>query len=147
MTHFEFKTLDLPSLHRHVIGYDRVFDEIDRVFANSRNTGTYPPYNIVKLDDTHILLEVAVAGFTEDELDVALTDQRLTITGKKAESTSVPEYLHRGISSRDWERVFALGPNHEVRGAVVKNGILSIAVEHVIPEEKKPRKIAITYTK
>jgi molecular chaperone IbpA len=147
MTQFEFKTLDLPTLHRHVIGFDRVFDEINRTFSNSRNAGTYPPYNISKLDETHFLVEVAVAGFAENELDVSLNDQRLTVTGKKAEPDSAAEYLHRGISARDWERVFTLGPDHEVRGAVVKNGILSIAVEHVLPDEKKPRKIAITYTK
>jgi molecular chaperone IbpA len=149
MTQFEFKTLDLPTLHRHVIGFDRVFDEINRTFANSRSTGAYPPYNISKLDETHFLLEVAVAGFSEEELDVSLNDQRLTITGKKTEADSKEdvEYLHRGISARDWERVFTLGPDHEVRGAMVKNGILTVAVEHVIPNEKKPRKIAITYTK
>ena len=145
MAHFEFKNLDLPALHRHVIGFDRVFDEIDRIFANNRNSGTYPPYNIIQINNTIVLLEIAVAGFSESELSVELTDHILTVSGKKPEGSAEPNYLHQGISRRNWERTFALGPNHEVLSVVVKLGILSIAIEHVIPEAEKPRKIPINY--
>ena len=72
MTEFTLHTLDLPTLHRHAIGFDRMFDELNRTFANSRQDGNYPPYNIAKLDDTHYVIEVAVAGFKESELNVEL---------------------------------------------------------------------------
>lgn len=143
---FNLTTLDLPTLHRHAIGFDRLFDELGRTFVNSRE-GNYPPYNIVKHDETNYTVEVAVAGFTQDEISVELKDSVLTITGEKTATEEVesPEYLHRGISSRAFVRSFTLGPDVEVRQAVVSNGILSVALEHVVPEEKKAKKIAIEY--
>jgi molecular chaperone IbpA len=148
MTQFSIHTLDLPSLHRHAIGFDRMFEELNRTFANSRQDGNYPPYNIAKLDDTHYVVEVAVAGFKEDEIDIEFKDSVLTVKGeqsKKEESTV--EYLHKGISARSFVRTFTLADNVEVKAATVQNGILAIALEHIIPEEKQPKKIAITFAK
>lgn len=147
MTQFTLNTLDLPALHRHAIGFDRIFDELNRTFAASRSDGTYPPYNISKLDETHYVVEVAVAGFRENELDVELKEGVLIVTGEQTKPENEPQYLHKGISARNFTRTFTLAENMEVRGATVTNGILAIALEHIIPEEKLARKIAINFTK
>ena len=148
MTNFTIRTLDLPSLHRHAIGFDRMFEELNRTFANSK-ADNYPPHNVVQLDDTHFVVEVAVAGFKESEIDVELKDGVLTVKGEKVKLDEEPkvEYLHKGISARNFSRNFPLAENVEVRGATVENGILAVALELVVPEEKKPKKIAITYKK
>lgn len=148
MTQFNIRTLDLPSLHRSAIGFDRMFEELNRSFANSKQ-GNYPPHNIVQQDETHFVVEVAVAGFAESEINVELADNVLTVTGTKVKDTEHPgpDYLHHGISNRDFVRDFTLADNVEVRGAVVENGILSVALELVIPEEKKPKTIAISFKK
>jgi len=151
MTQLEIRTLDLPSfvnqIHRQTIGFDRMFEELNRTFANSRTDGNYPPHNVVKLDDTHYVIEVAVAGFNEDEIDVELKENVLTVKGEQAKRDQEVEYLHKGISARNFTRTFPLAEHIEVRGATVKNGILAIALEQVVPEENKPKKIAITFAK
>jgi len=148
MTNFTLHTFDIPALHRHAIGFDRVFDELNRAFANSKSDGNYPPYNVVQLNDTQYVIEVAVAGFAETELDVELKDSTLVVKGEKTkEEGSEINYLHKGISNRNFTRNITLAENVEVRGATVKNGILSVALELVIPEEQKPKKIAITFAK
>ena len=146
MTQFTLHTIDLPSLHRHAIGFDSLFDQLNRTFANSKTDGNYPPHNVVKLDDTHYVIEVAVAGFSEDEINVELKDNVLTVQGEQAKKEEV-EYLHKGISARNFTRTFPLAEHIEVRGATVKNGILAIALEQIVPEENKPKKIAITFAK
>ena len=147
MTRFNLSTLDLPTLHRHAIGFDRLFDELGRTFVNSRSDGNYPPYNTIKLDDTHYIVELAVAGFAQDEIEIELKENLLTIKGEKAatEEADGREYLHRGISARTFIRTFTLADHVEVKEASVSNGILTIALEHVIPEEKKAKKIQIEY--
>lgn len=149
MTNFSIRSFDLPALHRHAIGFDQLFDQIERTFANSRGNDNYPPHNVVKLDDSHFVVEVAVAGFKQDEINVELQDGVLTVKGEKAkaEEDKKPEYLHKGISARNFTRTFTLAENVEVRGATVENGILAVALELVIPEEKQPKKIAITFNK
>ena len=148
MTQFTLHTLDFPQLHRHAIGFDRLFDELNRTFANSRSDN-YPPHNIAQLDDTHFVVEVAVAGFKQDEINVELKDKVLTVTGEKAKVEDAPElkYLHRGLSARNFTRTFTLADNVEVRAATIENGVLAIALELIVPEEEKPTKIAITYKK
>ena len=147
MTQFHIQTIDLPTFARHAIGFDRVFNELNRTFANSRSTENYPPYNIARLDDTHYVIEVAVAGFAENEIDVEIKDSVLTVTGKQEKKEKEIDYVHKGISTRAFERTFTLADNVEVRAASVQNGILAIALEHVVPEEQKPKKIAISYQK
>jgi len=150
MTQIQLHTLDLPAfvnqIHRQTIGFDRMFDELNRTFANSR-TDNYPPHNVVKLDDTHYVIEVAVAGFAENEIDVELKDNVLTVKGEQAKKETEIEYLHKGISARNFVRTFPLAEHIEVRGATVNNGILAVALELVVPEENKPKKIAITFKK
>ena len=151
MTNFTLHTIDLPSfvnqIHRQTIGFDQVFEELNRSFTNSKTEGNYPPHNVVKLDDTHYVIEVAVAGFAEDEIDVELKENVLTVRGEQDKEEAEVEYLHKGISARNFVRTFPLAEHIEVRGATVKNGILAIALEQVIPDEDKPTKIAITFAK
>ena len=138
-------TLDIPSIQRFAVGFDRMFDELSRT-AGTLNATNYPPYNIIKESETIYKIEVAVAGFEESELDVETVDNELIIKGNKAIDATA-EYLHQGIAGRDFVRTFALFENVEVKGADVKNGILTVTLEHIIPESAKPKKIAITFQK
>lgn len=147
MTQFTLHTLDLPTLHRRAIGFDRMFEELNRTFANSKTTNNYPPHNVVQLDDTHFVVEVAVAGFKENEIDVELKDNVLTIKGEQVKSDEEINYVHKGISTRNFTQTFSLAEHVEVRGATVQNGILAIALEQLVPEEDQPKKIAITFAK
>lgn len=139
-------TFDLPTIARHAVGFERLFNELGRNFANSKTDGNYPPHNIVQIDETHYAIQLAVAGFSEDELDIEYKDNILIIKGEKKEKDEYT-YHYRGISSRSFTRTFPLADHMEVRGASVVNGILAISIEHVIPEEDKPKKIAITFAK
>ena len=150
MTNLSIRTLDLPALaaqiHRQSIGFDRVFDELNRTFANSRTDSNYPPYDIVKTGDETYEIRIAVAGFAEGEIDVTFHDNVLTVTGEhKREEDTAYEYLHRGISARKFNRQFPLADHVEVRSATARDGILTVYLEHVVPEEDKPKSIAITY--
>lgn len=139
---------DLTPFNRATVGFDRVFDILDRQFANSVST-TYPPYNIIKEGEDSYKIEIAVAGFREDELEITVKDYVLTVTGeqKREEDAENPTYLHRGISARSFTRTFTLGDHVEVKGAVVENGLLVINLEREVPEAAKPKKIAITFQK
>lgn len=141
-----FRTLDIPTLQRFSIGFDQLFDELSR--TASVTTSNYPPYNIIKQNDLEYSFEIAVAGFTDGEIDVELAHNELTIRGVKAhEPGQNTEYLHRGIATRDFTRTFALAENVVIRDAVVANGILRIDAEIVIPEELKPKKISLKFDK
>ena len=140
-------TLDLPTLHRRFIGFDQFFDEIERTF-NVQKQDNYPPHNIIRINDSQFLIELAVAGFTEDELDVSLHSQKLIVKGeRKRDDDEHRQYLHRGIASRDFERSFPLNENVEVKQVTVQNGIMTINLELIVPEEHKAKKIAITFAK
>jgi molecular chaperone IbpA len=150
MTNITLHALDLPTfvnqIHRHTIGFDSLFSELNRSFANSK-ADNYPPHNVIRLDDQHHVIEIAIAGFAEDEIAVELKDSVLTVRGDQTKAEAGIEYLHKGIGSRNFERTFRLADNTEVRGATVKNGILSIALEHIVPEEQKAKKVQITFAK
>ena len=151
MTQLKFHTIDLPALvsqiHRHTIGFDTLFEQLDRNLASGKTDGNYPPHNVVKLDDSHYVIEVAVAGFNEDEIDVELKENVLTVRGEQAKKETEVEYLHKGISARNFVRTFPLAEHIEVRGATVRNGILAIALEQIVPEEQKAKKVQITFAK
>ncbi len=150
MTQLQIHTIDLPTfvnqMHRHAIGFDSLFSELNRNFANSKSDN-YPPHNVIRLDDTHHVIEIAVAGFAENEIDIELKDSVLTVRGDQAKKDEEIEYLHKGLSTRNFERTFRLADNTEVRGATVKNGILTIALEHIVPDEQKAKKVQITFAK
>ena len=140
-------SLDIPQIQRFAVGFDRMFDELART-AGTLNGTNYPPYNIVRVSENEYEIEVAVAGFAEDELDVEMQNGELFVRGEsKAQDTRTGNYLHQGIAARDFTRTFALADNVEVKGASVKNGILTIKLEVFIPEAEKPKKIAITFQK
>lgn len=122
------------------IGFDRV---VDRMRQQTPGQSNYPPYNIVRLDQDNYQIEIALAGFVQDDLDLELKDGVLKVEGKKDEKEIEGDYLHRGISARHFRRTFTLADTIVVKGADLKAGILTIDLENVIPEEKKPRKIAI----
>lgn len=140
------RSFDIPQLHKFGIGFDSLFDDLQR-FA-TQSTSNYPPYNIVKTGENNYQIELAVAGFAEGEIDIQINKNQLTIKGeqKRGDDTS-HEYLHRGISSRDFTQTFTLAEHFEVKNASITDGILRVYLEREVPEEAKPKSIAITYTK
>ena len=149
MTHNKTLTLrsfDVPQLHKFGIGFDNMFDELMRVSSLQTNSN-YPPHNVIKTGEDTVTIEVAVAGFAEGEIDIALDKRLLTITGaRKRSEDEKHEYLHGGISSRDFKHTFTLAEHVEVKSAAIKDGILAVHLEREVPEEAKPKTIAITYT-
>lgn len=146
MTNLSLRSLDIPSIHKFGIGFDRVFDDL--VNATVQSQTNYPPYNVVKHDENSFSIELAVAGFMSGEIDVEVEKNQLFVRGEKATNVDEKrEYLHRGISSRSFVRSWVLGEHVQVKDAKVENGILTVMLERVIPEEDKPKKIAITYNK
>ncbi|MDY8108446.1 Hsp20 family protein [Fulvimarina sp. 2208YS6-2-32] len=136
--------VDFAPLYRSTVGFDRLFSMLDNVSA-PENGQTYPPYNIERTGENDYRITMAVAGFGEAELFIESRENVLTVKGEKADSeteTSV-EYLHRGIAGRSFERRFQLADHVEVRGASLKNGLLYVELQRVIPEAMKPRKIEI----
>lgn len=132
-------TLNLPTF----IGFNRLFDEMDRVFENS-NKGGYPPYNVIRTNDNVFGIEVAVAGFGMDDLDIIKDGNILRISGNSQESESTVEYVHRGIGGRAFTREFTIADHVEVIDATLDNGILKVNLERIVPEALQPKKIAIT---
>ena len=125
------------------VGFDRIFDRVARMHENAEKATGYPPYNIMKVDNTSYYIEMAVAGFKENDLDITLKEAVLTVKGN-VEAKEAKNYVHRGIAARSFIRTFTLADTIEIRGASLENGMLTIELENVIPEEKKERKIAIS---
>lgn len=145
------RALDIPSIHKFGIGFDNIFDELMRVNAQQTNIN-YPPYNIVKHSEDAFAIELAVAGFREGDINITVEKNILTIVGDKEVKVYKgdeiePEYVHRGISARSFSRNFTLADHVEVLGARVEDGILTIDLERQVPEEQKPKTVAITYNK
>ena len=139
-------TLDInPHFQRATIGFDRIFDQLERQFANSPNGQGYPPYNIRKLNEVQYVIEVALAGFSKDDIEVEVTDGKLVIrsTEDKEGESKNDSFVHKGIAKRAFSRSFTLSDDIIVKGADLKDGMLNIDLEKVIPEEKKPRLIKI----
>jgi molecular chaperone IbpA len=133
-----------PSIFGTSLGYDSMFDELERLVNSQPNTSEkYPPHNILKLDDYRYIVELAVAGFSKEEIEITVNDGKLIIKGEKEVDNAPIEYLHKGISARSFTKTINLIDTIEIQGASYKDGILSIALENVIPESKKPRKIEI----
>ena len=132
---------DPAALNRALIGFDRLFDDVERRFANSTNN--YPPYNILKHDENSFEIEVAVAGFDREDITIEVDQNQLRITGRRKKEDDAAKYIHRGLAARDFERVFTLADHMEVGEAEMTNGILRVKINRVIPEALKPRLIAI----
>lgn len=130
-----------------LVGFDRIFDRMHTLNQLQAKQPNYPPYNIVKTSENRYEVEIAVAGFLKDEIVIEVEDGVLTVEGVKSKELSASgEYIHKGIAERDFTRKFTLADTVEVRGADLNSGILSIVLENVIPEAKKPRRIAISDT-
>ena len=138
-------TLNLPTFHRHMIGFDRMFDEMDRLFENSPNNGStgYPPYNIAKLNDDEFMVSLAVAGFSMDNLEITKDKDVLKIEGKTPKGDEDVNYVHRGIAGRNFVREFTLAEHVDVKSARLENGMLNVHLVRNVPEEMKPKKIEI----
>lgn len=144
------RTYDFSPLYRNFVGFDRMADMIDNAATQAAKSGTsYPPYNVVRLSEDSFRIELAVAGFTSDDIEIEAHAGTLTVSGgqtSKAENDSV-EYLHRGIAERGFERRFQLADHVRVSSADLKNGLLIIHLVREIPEALRPQKIAINGAK
>ena len=139
------RSFDIPAIHKFGIGFDNMFDDLMRVTAHQPNSN-YPPHNVIKTGEDTLTIEVAVAGFAEGEIDISLDNRSLAIAGvKKTDQDVEHEYLHRGISSRDFRQTFTLAAHVEVVSAGIRDGILSVYLERQVPDSAKPKSIAITY--
>lgn len=138
--------LDLTPFYRHTVGVDRLFDRIMDQFEHSAQTGNYPPHDIVRTGENQYEIRLAVAGFGQGEIDVTFHDGELKVTGEKISEAKEVEYLHKGISARKFVRTFTLADHVKVMTATVRDGILTVELEHEIPESARPQSIAITYT-
>ena len=144
------RSFDIPAIHKFGIGFDSMFDELMRLNAQQGNTN-YPPYDIVQINDDEYMISVAVAGFGHDNLSVTKDKKVLIIEGKHTRETlenedSTAKYLHKGISERSFRREFQLADHVEISNAHLELGILSIHLKREVPEEAKPKTIAISYT-
>lgn len=133
---------DTQSLNRALIGFDRLFHDIESRHVNIP-TNNYPPYNILKHDDDHFEIEIAVAGFDREDVTVEVDQNQLRIIGRRTREDDPEKYVHRGLAARDFERAFTLADHMEVGEAELTNGILSVKLTRIIPEALKPRLIAI----
>ena len=136
--------VSFTPLMRQTIGFDRFNDMFESLLSNDHDQShAYPPYNIEKTGEDAYLITLAVAGFTENDLDITVEDDRLIVAGRMDKGTDTAEYLHRGIATRDFERTFRLADHIKVEDASMDNGMLRIALIREVPEEKKPRMIPI----
>lgn len=148
---YTLRTLDVPGLvaqiHRHAIGFDNLFEQLNRTSGNKIDN--YPPHNIIQYDENHHTIEIAIAGFREDEISVEVKDNVLTVEGEQQVQPELEGtvYIHKGISNRAFLRTFTLAEHVEVTDATVQDGILTINMERNIPEEKQPKQIAIKFAK
>jgi len=121
------------------VGFDHLFNELEYTAKHSNDH--YPPHNIIKTSESDYLIELAVAGFSQDELTVEVKDRTLTVTGEHVSKGR--NFIHRGISTKKFKRTFRLSEHVNVHGADIQDGILAIELKYVIPEEMRPRKISI----
>ena len=136
-------TLDLPNFHRATIGFDRIFEQMERQFANSPNGQGYPPYNIAQINEDEFMISLAVAGFGMDNLSIEKDGDQLRVEGTAPGGDDDVNYLHKGIGGRNFRREFTLADHVEVENAQLELGMLNIHLKRNIPEELQPKKIKI----
>jgi molecular chaperone IbpA len=138
------RTVDFSPLYRTIVGFDRLANMMDTASKLEGGSG-YPPYNIEQTDENEFRIELAVAGFSEDDLELEVQENVLTVAGKRdrADEDTSRTFLHRGIAERGFERRFHLADHVQVRDAELKHGMLTVRLEREVPEAKKPRQITI----
>lgn len=137
------RTVDFTPLYRSVVGFDRLANLLEAAAKTEGPTG-YPPYNIESVGDNAYRIEIAVAGFKAEEIDIQVKENLLTVTGRKAANDDARRYLHRGLAERNFDRRFQLADYVIVTAADLKDGLLSIALKRELPESLKARKIEIS---
>ena len=131
-----------PQVESRLIGFDRVFDAVNRLHSiEGGQSNSFPPYNIKKLDDENYEITLALAGFKKSELSVVVEDGNLVVKGEQEKSED--EFLHKGIAERNFTRTWALADEVKLSGSKLEDGVLTISLVHEIPEEKKPIDIKI----
>jgi molecular chaperone IbpA len=137
--------ISFVPLYQSTLGFDKFFDDVEKLLTMDiqKSTSNFPPHNILKLDDTRYIVELAIAGFSKDEIDISVNAGVLTVKGEKEDKENEVQYLHKGIGTRSFTKTITVADTIEVKGAEFKDGILRIGLENVIPEHKKPRKIEI----
>ena len=125
------------------VGFDHLFNELE--FTAKHAQDHYPPHNIIKAGESDYLIELAIAGFSKDEINIEVKDRTLTVKGEHVSKGR--EFIHRGISTKKFKRTFRLSEHVHVNGADIQDGILAIELQYVIPEDQRPRKINIGQTR
>ncbi len=141
--HTPFTAGDLERFMGLSIGFDSMFNRLMNFPTGSQQNSGYPPYNIRKVDDYNYVIELALAGFSENDIEVEVSDGTLSVRSKEDKGTDETQYVHRGIAQRSFSRTWTLSDDMIVKGAEFKNGLLNINLEKVVPEEKKPRIVPI----
>lgn len=142
----KISSYDLSPFYRNTVGIDRLFDRIINQIDSAATTGNYPPYDIVRVDENEYEIRIAAAGFEQGDIEVEFHEGRLHVKGQQdSEAKETTEYLYHGISNRSFVRSFNLADYVEVKEAKMKNGILTIKLERIVPESMKPKTIAIAY--
>ena len=137
-------TLDIhPHFQRATIGFDRLFEQMERQFANSPNGQGYPPYNVAQLNEDEFMISLAVAGFGMDNLSIEKDGDQLKVEGTAPKGDDEVNYLHKGIGGRNFRREFTLADHVDVEAANLELGMLYIHLKRNIPEELQPKKIKI----
>lgn len=132
-----------PPYSQFGIGFDRMFEELDRLISGPTANGGYPPFNVERLDDNRHRITMAVAGFNESEIDITHQDKTLVVKGEKADDEPTANYIYRGIAKRNFRREFVLADHVKVQTASLKDGMLVIDFEQLVPEEYKAKKIPL----
>jgi len=135
-------TLELPALQGATIGFDRLFNELDRQFSNSRSNG-YPPYNLAEINENEWMISMAVAGFGMDNLDITKDGNLLRVEGTSPKGGEDVNYIYKGIAERNFRREFTLADHVEVENAHLDLGMLNIHLKRDVPEELQPKTIKI----
>jgi molecular chaperone IbpA len=132
------------DLRPYAVGFDSLFDHFNNTLEYTvKQQTSYPPYNINKIDDLNYQVEMALAGFGKDDIEIKYADNQLTIKSVDSDDKDEKDVIHRGISKRKFSRSFTLAEDIKVNGAELKDGMLLVELEKIVPEEKRPRTIAI----
>jgi molecular chaperone IbpA len=137
--------VSFTPLYNTTLGFEKFFDDVEKLLSMDiqKTTTSFPPHNILKLDESRYVVELAIAGFTKDEVEISVEEGKLTVKGEKKDKDLDAQYIHRGIGTRSFTKTITIADTIEVKGAEFKDGILRIGLENIIPEHKKPRKIEI----
>jgi len=144
MTHLKFPTFNTNDFDKFFVGYDKMFDQLAEFHDNmAKNIPNYPPYNIKKTDENTYVIELAVAGFGQSDIEIEVEDDKLKVKGNASVDDKGLDTLYQGLALRPFTRMFTLNDQVEVQNAEMINGLLKIYLERIIPESKKPKKINI----